>query len=67
MTRLVAKLGNWPIPNGTRHRLFLAAALGALLCSSVAQDVPEAARKAVARRQEMVAKADEAALKRLED
>jgi general secretion pathway protein D len=63
MIRLSANLGKWPSRLMGCHSLLLAVTFVGLLPHGFAQDVPEAARKAVARRQEMVAKADEAALR----
>ncbi|MBU6303056.1 MAG: type II and III secretion system protein [Verrucomicrobia bacterium] len=63
MIRPFANLGKWQgLQRGCGALLFLAF-LSAFAPGGNAQDVPEAVRKAVARRQEMVAKADEAALR----
>ena len=63
MIQLVPNLGICQISRSSWRTLLLGLVLGSLSASALAQDVPEAARKAVARRQEMVAKADEAALR----
>jgi len=63
MIRLVPNLGICQVSGRSWHGLLLLISIAGAIGILEAQDVPEAARKAVARRQEMVAKADEAALR----